>query len=144
MLLAHTQGEFGIVYRAKLGPRGSFAYEVAVKTLKGTPINEIIVAHVFCTTFKYLGNFDQPEVDKFVEESIKMSRFKHPHVMSLIGVCLDAGPAPYIIMPYMANGCLLDYLRRERSSLIIAEAVKDEQVMCTKLIHASSIATFMG
>ena len=57
-----------------------------------------------------------------------MSRFKHPHVMSLIGVCLDAGPAPYIIMPYMANGCLLDYLRRERSSLVIAEGVKDEQV----------------
>ena len=65
-----------------------------------------------------------------------MSRFKHPHVMSLIGVCLDAGPAPYIIMPYMANGCLLDYLRRERNLLIIAEGVKDEQVMCTKYMEA--------
>ena len=38
-----------------------------------------------------------------MEESLKMSQFKHTHVMSLIGVCLDAGSAPYIIMPYMAN-----------------------------------------
>ena len=60
------------------------------------------------------GDFDQEEVDKFVEESMKMSRFKHSHVMGLIGVCLDAGSASYIIMPYMANGSLLKYLRRER------------------------------
>ena len=45
-----------------------------------------------------------------------MSQFKHAHVMSLVGVCLDAGPAPYIVMPYMANGSLLRYLKRERES----------------------------
>ena len=56
-----------------------------------------------------------------MEESLKMSRFKHPHVMGLIGVCLDAGPAPYIVMPYMANGCLLDYLKKERSNLILTD-----------------------
>ena len=44
------------------------------------------------------------EANTFVEESLKMSRFRHAHVMGLIGVCLDAGPAPYIVMPYMANG----------------------------------------
>ena len=54
-----------------------------------------------------------------MEESLKMSRFKHPHVVGLIGVYLDAGPAPYIVMPYMANGCLLDYLKKERSDLIL-------------------------
>ena len=30
-----------------------------------------------------------------------MSQFDHINVLSLIGVCLDAGPAPLIIMPYM-------------------------------------------
>ena len=50
-----------------------------------------------------------------------MSRFKHPHVMGLIGVCLDAGSAPYIVMPYMANGSLLDYLKKERSNLVLTE-----------------------
>ena len=57
-----------------------------------------------------------------------MSRFKHPHVMGLIGVCLDAGTAPYIIMPYMANGCLLDYLKQERSNIVLPENDDDDQV----------------
>ena len=46
-----------------------------------------------------------------------MQDFDHPHVMSLIGVCLDAGPGIAIVMPYMANGSLIGYLKRERSSL---------------------------
>ena len=55
------------------------------------------------------------EVEMFVEESLKMSRFRHAHVMGLIGVCLDTDSAPFIIMPYMANGSLLKYLKnRER------------------------------
>ena len=46
------------------------------------------------------GNFDQLEVDKFVEESLKMGRFTHVHVMGLIGLCLDSGSAPLIIIVY--------------------------------------------
>ena len=46
-----------------------------------------------------------------------MQDFQHAHVMSLIGVCLDAGPGVSIVMPFMANGNLLDYLKKERSSL---------------------------
>ena len=74
------------------------------------------------------GYFDQLEVDKFVDESLKMSRFKHPHVMGLIGVCLDAGTAPYIVMPYMANGSLLHYLKKERSNLVFPEDTEDSEV----------------
>ena len=81
-------------------------------------------------------------MDEFVEESLKMSRFKHPHVMSLIGVCLDAGPAPYIVMPYMANGCLLDYLRRERDTLVFQESIKDEQVHLQHLTRVSQTIHF--
>ena len=58
-----------------------------------------------------------------------MSRFKHVHVMGLIGVCLDAGSAPYIIMPYMANGSLLKYLRRERKNVIILEEKDEDEVI---------------
>ena len=50
---------------------------------------------------------DDVDVDQFVEESLKMSCFKHAHVMGLIGLCPDAGTAPYIVIPYMANGSLL-------------------------------------
>ena len=71
-------------------------------------------------------------MDKFVEESMKMSRFKHAHVMGLIGVCLDAGPAPYIVMPYMANGSLLHYLKRERGNLILTENEDEDEVNSDK------------
>ena len=55
------------------------------------------------------------DVNQFVEESLRMNRFKHAHVMGLIAVCLDAGSAPYIVMPYMGNGSLLKYLKKERN-----------------------------
>ena len=66
------------------------------------------------------------EVNRFVQESLMMSRFKHAHVMGLIGVCLDAGPAPYIIMPFMANGSLLKYLRKERRNIVFHKQNEDD------------------
>ena len=118
-------GEFGIVYRAR---QGNSSKVVAVKTLKG------LLTYLYECTFRpkmglknlmwlhiFVGHFNQVEVDRFVEESLKMSRFKHSHVMGLIGVCLDAGSAPFIIMPFMANGSLLKYLKRERDNLVLSE-----------------------
>ena len=58
------------------------------------------------------GDLSPVEVNKLVEESLKMSRFRHAHVMDLLGVCLDTdSAAPYIIMPYMAHGSLLQLLK---------------------------------
>ena len=57
-----------------------------------------------------------------------MMMFDHPNVLSLIGVCVDAGKAPYLVMPYMANGSLLSYLRNERPNLTIADEAGDELV----------------
>ena len=68
-------------------------------------------------------------MDKFVEESLKISRFKYSHVMGLIGVCLDAGSAPYIIMPYMANGSLMKYLKRERKNIVILDETDEDEVI---------------
>ena len=48
-----------------------------------------------------------------------MSDFDHPNVLKLIGVCLDGGPAPFIIMPFMANGSLNAYLKKERESVLL-------------------------
>ena len=48
-----------------------------------------------------------------------MKTFNHPNIMNLKGVCLDGGPVPYIILPYMANGSLLTYLKKKRSSLVV-------------------------
>ena len=80
------------------------------------------------------GDFDQEDVERFVEESLKMSRFKHAHVMGLIGVCLDAGSAPFIIMPYMANGSLLKYLKRERKNVVISEETDEDEVKFVSIV----------
>ena len=62
------------------------------------------------------------------EEIIKMKDFHHPNVMSLIGVCLDAGPGVSIVMPFMANGSLLDYLKKEREKILLPDTSELEDV----------------
>ena len=57
------------------------------------------------------------DVENMVSEIIKMQQFNHPHVLSLIGVCLDTGPGVSMVMPFMNNGSLLHYLKKERQSL---------------------------
>ena len=60
-----------------------------------------------------------------------MYKFDHPNVLSLIGVCLDGGTAPYIIVPFMANGSLLAHLKSNRKKLVIsAEETDQEDVGC--------------
>ena len=66
------------------------------------------------------------------EEVLKMQYFKHPNVMSLIGVCENFCGGPAVVMPFMANGSLLDYLRRERKNLVLnAEAEKSMVCICS-------------
>ena len=63
-----------------------------------------------------------------MDESLKMKHFDHPNVLGLIGVCLDAGPAPYMVMPYMANGSLLHYLKKERPHVVLSADVDEDVV----------------
>ena len=64
-----------------------------------------------------------------MEESVKMSTFDHPNILSLIGICLDLGQAPCIVMPFMARGSLLSYLKKERPNLTIAKTSDDDIVL---------------
>ena len=47
-----------------------------------------------------------------------MHTLSHPNVMSLTGVCLDTGGGPAVVMPYMDNGSVLHYLKKERGNLV--------------------------
>ena len=53
--------------------------------------------------FLFIGFYSQDDVDDLLVESIKMKQLNHFNVMTLEGVCLDAGPAPFIVLPYMAG-----------------------------------------
>ena len=59
------------------------------------------------------------DIQSLFSESITMKDFQHPNVMPLIGICLDAGPGVSMVIPYMANGSLLDYLKRERANIVL-------------------------
>ncbi|KFP73343.1 Proto-oncogene tyrosine-protein kinase ROS [Acanthisitta chloris] len=89
-------GAFGEVYEGTavdiLGD-GSGESKVAVKTLKK-------------------GATDQQK-SEFLKEAHLMSKFDHPHILKLLGVCLLNEPQ-YLILELMEGGDLLSYLRGAR------------------------------
>ena len=44
-----------------------------------------------------------------------MCTFDHPHVLGLVGVCLDhSSKSPYLVLPFMENGDLRSFLKAKR------------------------------
>ena len=66
-----------------------------------------------------IGFYDQSTINEMLKECTKMQELNHPNVLPLLGVCLDGGPAPFIVMPFMANGSLLSYLRKNRNTYLL-------------------------
>ncbi|NWS95224.1 ROS1 kinase, partial [Mionectes macconnelli] len=89
-------GAFGEVYEGTavdILADGSGESKVAVKTLKK-------------------GATDH-EKSEFLKEAHLMSKFDHPHILKLLGVCLLNEPQ-YLILELMEGGDLLNYLRGAR------------------------------
>ena len=61
-----------------------------------------------------------------------MKDFDHLNVLPLLGVCLDLGAAPYILTPFMNEGSLLSYLKRERPNLTISENADEDILLDTR------------
>ena len=91
----------------------------------------------------HLGFVKQHLVNDLLRECTRMHNFEHPNVLKLSGVCLDGGPAPYIIMPFMENGCLLSYLRKYRASLVLDPDVVDNEVKDHVLLSGCSTMSFL-
>ena len=62
-----------------------------------------------------------------------MQQFNHPNVMGLLGVCLDAGPTPYIVLPFLSGGNLLSHVRNRASSLVLSDKALTTKVLCSRL-----------
>lgn len=61
----------------------------------------------------YIGVFDDSSITELVDEIMKMKDLSHMNILTLMGVALDARKTPYLLMPFMANGSLCEYLRKE-------------------------------
>ncbi|NWX43370.1 ROS1 kinase, partial [Steatornis caripensis] len=89
-------GAFGEVYEGTavdILADGSGESKIAVKTLK-----------------KGATDYEKSE---FLKEAHLMSKFDHPHILKLLGVCLLNEPQ-YLILELMEGGDLLSYLRGAR------------------------------
>ena len=82
----------------------------------------IFYSHVTIFFIEYFSGIfaTSSEIKSFSEEILILQNFHHPHVMSLIGVCLGADKligGPSIVLPFMSKGSLLDFLRKEATNL---------------------------
>ena len=82
-----------------------------------------------------LGLYSTSDVAKMLAEIAKMEDLRHPNVMSLIGVHLDMRLGLSIVMPFMANGSLLEYLKRERNSIYLEDSADVDTVSENENYH---------
>ena len=122
-------GEHGIVYKGVIKSiyAGVPRETVAIKTLKGISEALKLATQVYATSC--IGFVQKELVTDLLKECVKMHKLRHPNVLKLTGVCLDGGPAPYIIMPYMANGSLLSYLKENRDALTVDSNVEEVKMV---------------
>ena len=75
------------------------------------------------------GIFSFNDVKNLAEESQIMAKFDHPHVMKLLGVSISSSKTLLLIMPFMHNGNLLSYLRKNRADLTVENENMIEMVV---------------
>ena len=71
-------------------------------------------------------------MERLAKEVSTMLSFKHTNVMSLVGVCIDE-EIPLLIMPFMSNGCVLEFVKHHKDELLCINATApqvESQVSC--------------
>ena len=74
-------------------------------------------------------------LESFLEEATLMIDFKHPNVLSLLGIVYQKGERPLVILPFMENGDLRSYIQRDDVVCIyfIVEFASYYTVICLAL-----------
>ena len=74
------------------------------------------------------GFFSITCVQKMMEEIVIMQQFNHRNVIRLLGVVVEGLSGPSIVMPFMANGNLSSYLRKNQESNVLPATADLENV----------------
>ena len=118
---------------------GNFGQVVLAQTVGLTPRElrlESDAPYTLVAVKKLKVNASDRSKELFDKEVKFMSRLNHPNVIRLLGVCMDEA-APFIMMEYMTNGDLNQYLKRFHS---IGDGNYDnvKSISMLTLIHIST------
>ena len=118
---------FGVVCKAVL-VKNSSTQLVAVKM----PRSELffMVCELSHHNYIFADLSSKQELRSLLNESLLMKRFDHPNIVGLLGVCFDTPDGyPYLILPFMANGNIRDYLKDKRIHPTDITALPDVRVI---------------
>lgn len=75
---------------------------------------------------------------EFIQEAKLMAQFRHPHILQLVGICIDTDPC-CLLLELMDNGDLLSYLRSNRPNVDTANCLTliDLLRMCVDVAQVS-------
>lgn len=71
-----------------------------------------------------------------------MVNFNHPNVMRLRGVCLNQ-ENPLLIMPFMSNGTVLEYVRHNKDTLMHTNEANSLEVICSTSVSPGDIVIIL-
>ena len=78
-----------------------------------------------------LGIESDAEIKNFFTECSVMQTLKHPNVLGLLGMCFDSpDKTPLMVLPFMVNGNLKDYLKKHRGPQLQLETYPEVRT-CT-------------
>ena len=89
------------------------------------------------------GDATRKEIEDILSEVLKMNNLSHPYVMNLIGVSISKTLSPILIMPFMENGSLLNYLKKERSHLYLDYDVEEESEVIVYKVNSDLVTSFL-
>lgn len=114
------KGHFGRVYVGRLKSDESSPYSkiVAVKTIRAIEL-------------------DQTKLEAFLEEAVIMKDFDHLNVLSLYGVVIRNNE-PHVILPYMENGDLKNYVKNEDNVLSIGDLLNFGLQIAKGMVYLSN------
>jgi serine/threonine protein kinase len=67
------------------------------------------------------SSYSEDGIKSFIDEGLIMRDLSHPNVLKLRGICFDENDLPMILLPFMAKGDLLSYIRDANNCLSLKD-----------------------